>query len=272
VLDTARIYGTSEQAVGLLLAGLGDDAGLQIVTKGAHPDPATWLSRLSRAEVLSDARTSAAALGRAADLYLLHRDDDRTPVEDVADILRAVVEEGLALSVGVSNWSLSRLLALDPALGGRGMQLAAVSNYFGLAAASAAPDWAMQVSLDAPALAWLEERSIPDIAWSSQSAGYFAHVYGGHQFDGLENARRREGLRSVASASGVEPSAVLARWSATASPVVVPVISSRSPERLTRLIADMNDESLDPAVAALRAAVDPRRELGPALIVPSAVW
>jgi len=272
VLDTARIYGDSESVIGGWLRANGEVPGLQLLTKGAHPDPADWLSRLGRDAVLADARTSIEKLGRPVDAYLLHRDDGTTPVEEVADTLRAVVDEGLTSAVGVSNWGLERTRGLRTALRARDLELAAVSDYIGLALPSAEPDWAGEASLTAPLLAWLEEEGVPNLSWSSQSSGYFVGVAGGHQFDGDENVRRRAVLEEIAALAGVRPESVLARWSATLSPVVVPVLASRSPERLARTIADTRDASLDPVVANLVAALDPNGTLGRPLIEPGAVW
>jgi aryl-alcohol dehydrogenase-like predicted oxidoreductase len=272
VLDSARIYGDSEDVIGGWLRRNGETPGLQLLTKGAHPDPADWLSRLGRDAVLADARTSIGKLGRPVDVYLLHRDDRATPLDEIADTLRAVVDEGLTSAVGVSNWGLERTRGLRAALRARDLEVAAVSDYVGLALPSAEPDWAGEVSLTAPLLAWLEEEGIPNLSWSSQSSGYFAGVYRGHQFDGDENVRRRAVLEEVAALAGVRPESVLARWSATLSPVVVPVLASRSPERLARTIADSLDTDLDPVVANLVAALDPHGISGRALIEPGATW
>jgi aryl-alcohol dehydrogenase-like predicted oxidoreductase len=272
VLDTARIYGDSEDVIGAWLRANGEVPGLQLLTKGAHPDPADWLSRLGRDAVLADARTSIDKLGRPVDAYLLHRDDGTTPVADVADTLRAVVDEGLTSAVGVSNWGLERTTALRTALRERDLDLAAVSDYVGLALPSHEPDWVGEASLTAPLLAWLEEEGIPNLSWSSQSSGYFVGVAHGHQFEGAENVRRRAVLEEVATLADARPEAVLARWSATISPVVVPVLASRSPERLARTIADTQDAGLDRAVANLIAALDPNGSSGRALIEPGPVW
>src|SRR6185312_9722849 len=163
----------SEDALGDWLHAHGDLPGLQVVTKGAHPALADWAPRLARDEVLADARTSVGKLGRSADLYLLHRDDPATPVEEVADTLRTVVGEGLTASVGVSNWGLERTRDLRDALRERGLELAAIGR----------PEFAGVRSLDAATLAWIEEAGIPNLAWSSQSSGYFAGIPAGTQFD-----------------------------------------------------------------------------------------
>ncbi|MGN6327007.1 aldo/keto reductase [Pseudolysinimonas sp.] len=272
VLDSARIYGDSEAVIGGWLRAHGEVPGLQLLTKGGHPDPADWLPRLDRGALLHDARTSVAKLGRPADAYLLHRDDVGRPVADVADTLRTLVDEGLTSAVGVSNWSLDRTRELRAALQDRGLDLVAVSDYAGLARPLSEPDFAGEESLDAPTLGWLEETGIPNLSWSSQSGGWFAGVHPRGQFAGAENVRRRAVLEQVAEVAGRRPESVLARWTATISPVVVPIVASRSPERLARTLADLRDPALDPAVANLVAVLDPQGVAGRALLEPGAVW
>ncbi|GAA2075255.1 hypothetical protein GCM10009840_06470 [Pseudolysinimonas kribbensis] len=271
VLDTGRVYGRSEDAIGDWFRAHGDVPGVRLVTKGGHPDLTDWLPRLSRHAVLADARTSADKLGRPVDLYLLHRDDPAAPVEDLADTLRVVVDEGLASEVGVSNWALDRTRALDDALRERGLRLAALSNYAGLAAASGTPELAGVRSLDAATLAWAQAHRIPNLAWSSQSGGYFV----GRErslFDGRENVRRRGVLDRVAAAAGVRSDDLLARWTATRTRSIVPIVASRTPERLARVLSSTRDAAFDPAVEQLIAALDPAGSLSRALLDPDPAW
>jgi diketogulonate reductase-like aldo/keto reductase len=111
-------------------------------------------------------------------------------------------------------------------------------------------------SLDAASLAWVGEVGIPNLVWSSQTGGYFVGIHKGTQFDGAENVRRRAVLDRVSAAAGVRPDDVLARWTATRTPRIVPIVASHRPERLARVIA----------------AVDPPGTLGRALIDPDATW
>jgi len=265
VLDTARVYGTSEDAIGAWLRGAGCDAAIQIVSKGAHHDLADGRPRLGAADVLSDARASVELLGRAPDIHLLHRDEPARAVDDVADALVAVLDEGLAAAVGVSNWSTERTEALHAALVARGHGVAAISDAFGLARPRASEDGSRH--LTRPSLRWAVEHGVPELAWSSQSGGFFAGR-DRPQYDDAENRRRREVLRRVATEAGVRPEAVLARWTATASDAIVPVATSRSPERLAHLVADVRDASLDPVVTDLIAAIDPSGALGRILLAP----
>ena len=84
VLDTARIYGTSEEVVGSWLRTNSADVGIEIVTKGAHPS-ANWSPRLSASAVMEDLELSLATLRvSSVHCYLLHRDDPGTPIADIS--------------------------------------------------------------------------------------------------------------------------------------------------------------------------------------------
>ncbi|WP_382310141.1 aldo/keto reductase [Herbiconiux sp. UC225_62] len=267
-IDTARIYGRSEEVVGAWMAERWNAGELRLLTKGGHPDTTTWASRLSRADLLADARTSLELLGVSrVDGYLLHRDDPSRSVDDIAETLSALVADGIAARIGVSNWSAARVAALVDALGRiDGPPLTWVSNYFGLAAASGTPEWAGVQTAGPELFALAHELDFTLLAWSSQSSGYFAgrDDAGDGAFHTAENRRRREVLDQVAREHGVSPVALLARWLVTTDSRLVPVLGSSRPAHLTELAAATTAVSLDPAVATLEA------ELGAATRDPGA--
>ena len=254
--DTARVYGTSEPTLGQWIASRGVADDVRVLSKGAHPDLATWGSRVSRAEVLNDVRTSLDFLGLdSVDCYLLHRDDTSTPIEEIAGTLTSLVADRLAVRIGVSNWSADRVTALAAALeGSGGPTIAIVSNYYGLAQGNPASpfpgcDTAGQDIFD------LGRRlGYRVLSWSAQSAGYFGGA-DKPEFDSAESRRRRDLLNSVSAQHGANPLAVLARWLVTADPILTPVFGTRSPAHVRDLVDWTADESLDPAVAELVSAV-----------------
>jgi aryl-alcohol dehydrogenase-like predicted oxidoreductase len=257
-IDTARVYGRSEEVIGAWIAERGNAGELRLLTKGGHPD-AAWASRLSAAEVHSDARTSLDLLGvDRVDSYLLHRDEPSRPVEDIAETLTALVAEGVTARIGVSNWSASRVTALIDALARiDGPPLAWVSNYFGLAAASGEPEFSGVETAGPDLFTLAHELDFTLLAWSPQSSGYFAgrDDAGGGSFDTPENRRRRDVLLRIAGERAVSPVAVLARWLVTTDSRVVPVLGSTRPAHLAELVAATTSVSLDPAVATLEAAL-----------------
>ncbi|MFB2596527.1 aldo/keto reductase [Herbiconiux sp. P17] len=267
-IDTARVYGASEEVIGAWMAERGNAGELRLLTKGAHPDNDTWASRLSAAEVRSDARTSLDLLGvERVDSYLLHRDEPSRAVEDIAQTLTGLVADGITARVGVSNWGASRVAALVDALARiDGPPLTWVSNYFGLAAASGTPEWAGVQTARPELFTLAHELDFTLLAWSPQSSGYFAgrDDAGGESFDTAENRRRREVLERIAQEHSVSSVAVLARWLVTTDSRLVPVLGSTRPAHLAELVAATAAEPLDAAVASLEA------ELGAATRDPGA--
>jgi aryl-alcohol dehydrogenase-like predicted oxidoreductase len=273
-IDTARVYGRSEEVIRAWMTERGNAGELRLLTKGGHPDTSTWASRLSRAEVRSDAHTSLELLGvERVDTYLLHRDETSRPVDDIAATLASLVAEGITARIGVSNWTASRVTALIDALAAiDGPPLAWVSNYFGLAAAGGEPEYAGVDTARADLFALAHERDFRLLAWSPQSSGYFAgrDGAGAGSFDSAENRHRRETLQWVAAEYDVPPVAVLARWLVTTDSRLVPVLGSTRPEHLVELVAATTSEALDPAVAALEAALgDATRDPGRWTVLPT---
>ncbi len=264
VLDTARIYGTSEEVVGSWLRTNSADVGIEIVTKGAHPS-ADWSPRLSASAVMEDLELSLATLRvSSVHCYLLHRDDPGTPIADIARTLTSIVRVGKATSVGVSNWTPVRVAELATELRTiDGPALAVVSNYGGLALPTAPAEWP-GVRSSTPELVRLADyEDFRILGWSSLSSGYFTDSRPHLEFAGVENQRRRSTLWRVADEAGAAPIAVLIRALATMDPAFVPVVSTRSPDRIRSLCAAAVDHSLDDAVARFRESLGASRATAP---------
>ncbi len=254
--DTARVYGDAERTLGEWLASRGVAGEVRILTKGAHPDLEDWVPRLSQADVLSDVQRSLDLLGvESVDGYLLHRDDVQTPIEEIAETLTSLVDDGFAARIGVSNWSAARVAALAARLAAvGGPAVGWVSNYYGLAQANAASPYPGCGTATTDVLELGRRLGFRILSWSAQSSGYFAGAEK-PQFDSPESRRRRDLLVSVSAKHGANPLAVLARWLVTADPLLTPVFGTRSPEHVHDLARWTADLSLDPVVDDLVAAV-----------------
>lgn len=119
-IDTARVYCewieggefASEQTVGEWVKSRNSRNNMVIITKGGHPRVTDLsVSRLSRQEILSDMEISLKTLQMDyVDIYLLHRDDVTRPVEDIMETLGILVKDGKTRAIGVSNWSVERIM------------------------------------------------------------------------------------------------------------------------------------------------------------------
>jgi len=118
-LDTAHVYGDwhsgekhrSEKTIGQWLKTTGQRDRMILATKGAHPDLATMHTpRLSPQEIIADLDESLDCLGVGTiDLYWLHRDDPRRPVDEIVETLNDQMRAGKIRFFGCSNWTPARI-------------------------------------------------------------------------------------------------------------------------------------------------------------------
>src|SRR5262249_27589597 len=104
--NTADIYteGQSEEMLGKALGNRRKD--VVIATKvGFRSGPALIHQGLSRHHILESGEGSLRRLGTDyIDVYLVHRLDVHTPVEETLEALDTLVREGKVRYVGFSNW------------------------------------------------------------------------------------------------------------------------------------------------------------------------
>lgn len=113
LFDTADGYagGESEVLLGKALKARRDD--VVIATKvGFRTGPALTRSGLSRRHILWSVEQSLKRLGTDwIDLYIVHREDPLTPLEETLAALDEVVRSGKARYIGYSNWSAWKVAA-----------------------------------------------------------------------------------------------------------------------------------------------------------------
>jgi aryl-alcohol dehydrogenase (NADP+) len=120
-IDTADAYGAgkSEEIVGRAVKP--DRDRWVLATKVGYPAGSPLPADLSRKYVLHAVEQSLRRLGTDyIDLYYLHRDDPRTPLEETVRALADLVHQGRIRYFGVSNfraWRLAEVVRLCDALG-----------------------------------------------------------------------------------------------------------------------------------------------------------
>lgn len=176
--DLAENYGggKSEALFGGWLAGRGNRDDLFIITKGAHPYGGR--NRVTSHDIGADIAGSLERLGCGfVDLYLLHRDDESVPIDEVVDVLHGLKARGLVNAYGLSNWRTQRIAAANEYAKARGYDpVSASSPHFSLAVPTESP-WPGCVSLSgsdgAAERAFYAATGMPVLAWSSLAMGYF---------------------------------------------------------------------------------------------------
>lgn len=107
--DTARGYGESERVLGNFIKKKGIKGEVFIQTKGGLHG-LLGNSRINKKCLASDLEKSLVALNvDCIDTYVLHRDNEKIPVEEITEWLNAFIKEGKIKSWGVSNWKHTRI-------------------------------------------------------------------------------------------------------------------------------------------------------------------
>lgn len=216
--DTAWIYGggRSERMLGAWVRSRGVRDEVVIIDKGAHT-PLCDPDHMSEQILQSLERLGVDHI----DLYLMHRDNPRFEVGEFLTVLEQHRRAGRLRAYGASNWTLERLeqarrWAADHDAPG----FTALSNNLSLARL-VDPPWAGCVDARGDAWRrWLVETGTPLLPWSSQAQGFFARAhpedvsdaelvrcwYAGDNFERLARAKE------LASARGVDPTAVALAW------------------------------------------------------------
>jgi aryl-alcohol dehydrogenase-like predicted oxidoreductase len=169
--DTAFIYmgGRSEVLLGQWLRNRGIREQIVILDKGAHT-PFCTPEDLSRQFLISLERLGT----DYADIYCMHRDNPLVPVGEFVDVLNEHAQAGRMKLFGGSNWTAERVDAANAYAARNGLQgFGVLSNNFTLAR-MIEPPWAGCLSASTHAFrAWLTERQMPLLPWSSQARGFF---------------------------------------------------------------------------------------------------
>lgn len=221
--DSARVYndGGADRALGKWIKSRGNRDAIHIVTKGSHPERGTmFVSRLSKREIEKDLEESLSFIGVPhSDLHLLHRDDVRIPVEEIVPVLSGLVKAGKTRAVGVSNWSVGRIIEANRFAEANGLEPLRCSQvHFSLAqtAGPIARDITLYPMNDVE-FTWYNESQMPLMCFGPQARGWFVARSRGEEpkespkrfYDILpENHRRLERLMALSERTGHSLSAI----------------------------------------------------------------
>ncbi|MFN3683076.1 MAG: aldo/keto reductase [Fimbriimonadaceae bacterium] len=250
-VDTAHCYsawvpgglGVSERWVAEAVRRFGRQ-GLAIATKGGHcafdgyPRPDAFLAP----EVVErDLTESLERLGMdRVDLYYLHRDDPRVPVDEIVDACNRLADSGRVRHLGASNWSAERLLAANRCAGSKGLRpFAILQNHWSLLQ----PSW---TSLDAPGdvryvldeeRQRLAEAGIPVAAWAPVRGVAELERGASGSYDTERNRRRLEAARRVAAEVGATTAQVALAYLLSQRPTAIPILGTGNEAHLREALA-----------------------------------
>jgi aryl-alcohol dehydrogenase-like predicted oxidoreductase len=182
------------------------------------------------------------------DIYFMHRDNPDIPVGEFVDAMDAEVKAGrIRGPFGGSNWTRERFEeAIAYAERTGKTKPSVLSNNFSLAE-MVQPVWPGCISSSDDAwMRWLEEKGVPNFAWSSQARGFFTDRAGRGKMNDSELARswyseanfaRRDRAIALGRKLGKDPIQIALAYVLAQKRRVIPLIGPRS-------LSDLN-HSLD---------------------------
>ncbi len=227
-IDTARVYcdwlenghNSSEGVIGRWIKARNNRDKIVLATKGGHPAMGHMdKNRLSREDLEKDINDSLECLGTDyVDIFFLHRDDTKVPVEEIMPVLNDIYQSGKAHFIGVSNWSCQRIQAANDFAAKNGMEPIRISQiYYSLAHASSSilGDPTL-VCMDTKEFRWYSENKFPLMAFSPQAKGFFAKLAKGDaaqylpegQYASTANLARLARVKELSARTGSSPAVI----------------------------------------------------------------
>jgi aryl-alcohol dehydrogenase-like predicted oxidoreductase len=218
--NTADVY-TGGQSEEFLAKALGNRRkNVVISTKvGFRSSPALIDQGLSRHHILASAEGSLRRLGTDyIDVYLVHRLDHNTPVDETAEALDSLVKSGKVRYIGFSNWQAwlaAKTVGLQREYGWA--RFRAAELYYSLVGRD----------LEHELAPFVRDAGIGVLVWSPLAGGFLTGKYtrdnpqgdGGRltSFDMLPYDKEKgyqlvERLRSIGAAHGASPAQVAIAW------------------------------------------------------------
>ena len=263
-LDTARVYGRSEEAIGAWLRRSGRRKDVVLLTKGCHP-VAGFVPRVGARQAEEDLRRSLDLLGTDhVDIYLLHRDNPLLPVGPIVEFLNKLHEEGKIGAFGGSNWTARRVAEANAYAASHGLKgFTVTSPHYSLGIQTRDP-WGngcktITGEKNRDQRQWYAQCGMPVFAWSCLCDGVLSgkvksDEWGGFQgsqkaYDCPENRERLRRCEELAAEKNATVAQIALSWLLCGPLKVFPIVSASSPERI-RENAAAADIVLTPEEAA----------------------
>jgi len=214
--DLAASYqlGGTERLIGDWTASRGNRARLLLISKGAHPYPVVRPNRLQSSAIAADLEATLRRLRTdRVDLYLLHRDFPGAPLEPMVLTLRNAHRAGKILAWGVSNWTHTRIQAIDQLAQQEGLPpMAASSPHYSVFDWVRTP-WTGSVSIagdaNREARVFYERTQLHVLAWGPLGSGFlFSDRRGSRYYRSAANLARRRRLQTIATQHNATPAQI----------------------------------------------------------------
>jgi len=261
--DTANVYqlGSSEEFVGRAVQRYSRREDVVLATKVSgtmHAGPGG--SGLSRAAILEQVDASLRRLGTDyIDLYLIHRFDPQTPVEETMEALHDVVKAGKARYLGASSMWAWQFAKMQYTAGLHGWtRFVSMQDQFNL----------LMREEEREMFGLLADQGVGCIPYSPLAKGRVCRPWGqrtarmdhdpvGARFDLDQDAPIVDAVQQVAETRGVPMAQVALAWVLRQKVVTAPIVGATKPHHLSDAVAALDLTLTDDEVAALEAGYQP---------------
>jgi aryl-alcohol dehydrogenase-like predicted oxidoreductase len=214
--DLAASYqlGGTERLFGEWIASRRHRDRLFLISKGGHPYPVVRPNRLQSPAIAADLDATLRRLRTdRVDLYLLHRDFPGAPFEPMLQTLRNAHQAGKILAWGVSNWTHTRIQAIDQLARQAGLPpMAASSPHFSVFDWIRTP-WTGSVSISGranhEARVFYQRTQLHVLAWGPLGSGFlFSDRRGSRSYRSAANLARKQRLHALAGKHDATPAQI----------------------------------------------------------------
>jgi len=268
--DTANVYshGESERVLGRALRDFARREEVVIATKVYSPMRLGPNGKgLSRKAIMSEIDDSLKRLGTDyVDLYIIHRHDYETPIEETLEALDEVVRSGKALYLGASSmhaWQFMKALGLQRANGWA--QFISMQDYYNL----------LYREEEREMLPLCQSEGIGVTPWSPLARGRLARPW---QDEPQTNRSRNDPFADrlyekskqldkpvvdrvidLAKTRGVSPAQIALAWMLSKPAVTSPIVGATKPHQLDDAIKSISLKLTNEEISHLEELYEPHR-------------
>jgi 1-deoxyxylulose-5-phosphate synthase len=267
--DTANLYslGSSEEILGRALLDYANRDDVVICTKVRHPmRPPPNGQGLSRKAIMTEIDHSLRRLGTDyVDIYMIHRLDNRTPVEETLEALNDVVKAGKARYLGASSmraYEFATLLHLQERHGWA--RFITMQHHYNLLAREEEREMLPLCAAEgvgtmiwSPLARGRLARPWQAAATARSSSDAFADLLYTGLTAGSDHAII-DTVGEVATARGASRAQVALAWLRRNPVVAAPLVGASSAGQIDDAVASLDIELTDDEAAALTAPYTPR--------------
>lgn len=188
-IDSARGYGRAEESLGKWMKERHNRSDLVIETKCGNVSPDGKV-KVNREVIEKELDESLHNLQTDyVDIFLLHRDDPKTPLIEILETLNQAKKAGKIRIFGVSNWTCQRIEEANACARENGLEGLSVSSPdYSLARQVTDPWGGGCISISGPenvkAREWYASSQMPVIAYSSLGRGFFSGRFKSFDYEG----------------------------------------------------------------------------------------